>query len=949
MIANPFLVKEITVYFYQRFISIVKKWILNIIRTAKKILQLCMLNVSWIIKISKFAFSPIQTLIIIVILPPLRPLIFVTESIIGMPIIASTDDQVSLIPRFFTRRFTDLTTAGSTSYFDGVYSWVYSLFENNDIQANIEETPTAPIEPNHVERLYLDPYFTHDNPLAQNMMMEILIWIETENLPRLVSLEDRDFEKIRHWFDYQYPEFLSKSVLIELFSTHRETRLKRMIEFMTTDANAGDLVTAIATLIAISFNIQSPIPVNFTVGSDVPNISRRPFERFIENMANTLQSSQSTFLCDFILSNLTDGNITVDIINKQWTDKNSTSNQKYHGAPFIDEFLQHPFIKFDPKPSKFRIFNRILFWFKRLFITNAKLLQDTELNFLRLYANKTLKDLHTLQELFWFQPSQHPRLIPMPSSSLRASTLNTEDYELEYLIGLNEMLEDEISTPAEIPDVPLERQLTHAEQMNMLRNGPNDEFLRLDISFYEQSIIYPGQALQNPTFDSDGSVIMGQVIGDAIRQRGNRALSDSFHQYQSYAPRLIDPPTSELRLDHEGNEMIEEEDHIISSHTSDDEVNEERNDTIIYASNSPYTPGSIIPAIPPNVFQVPRGGTQGGSQTGSQDDNKDTNIIEETNTFSQPFRLRSFSWPMVKSGFQILPMIPRQPLEPIEPDMNEDAILMSILRDDDDEYVNNSNNPVTSALITSMYHRNPFISDYAQSIIYGSFENDVYRSYSDSGFEKFDKNGFAVTKRDLIEEYNERIAIQDRESVTRNVIEEDSKEMIGQELESDIEESPEEDNNNSLNTSVQNILDDLSGTDNNDEDQTQDTTLIPSTQILTPAVQNTLDDLSGTDENDEEQTQDSTLIPSTQIPNPGVQNILDDLLGEDTEDLSHHTQDLDQNQPTISVTQSISDHTDIEQTQEIALTPPTQPVDTNVEGTYIKFIFYNIYILKNLL
>ncbi|KAI7894805.1 uncharacterized protein EV154DRAFT_477907 [Mucor mucedo] len=983
-IAHPFLVKEIVTFFYQEFISWIKSSLKDLAIKCIPSLWLLMCAMRWVevsvskiltvnvvvIKVLKFAFFPLWILkiVFLVVLSPFARLIIKTiEYTIGMPIIATADTQVSLIPRSFTRRFTDVAPAGSTSYFDRVYTWVRSLVQGGDMQAGSEEShantvETNPSETNPVRPLYLAPNLGEDTEFVQNTIMTLLTWIEQQKLPRLENLADRDGDAISHWFQFQSPELLCRGVLTELFSVHRDTRLEKMLEFFATDTESRDLAIAIATLLLISFDIKMPLPVRLIVGHQVPNVPRRPFERFVENMADTLQSSRSTLMCDFMLANLTDSTIAAEIVNKQWTDKNSTSNKKKPVPAFITEFIEQPFIVSDPKPSKFRFLKRALFWFKRTF-TKAGLAQDAELKFLRLYADKTLKDLHELQELFWFQPGQHPRLIATPSSSLRASSMDTEDYEVEHYNLVHEILEDVPSTPTEIPDIPPERQVNHNELRDLIDAGPDVDIRRLDRSYYAQRLLRAGQRLTHPKYDSNDMTVKGEVIGSPFSSLRNINLSGTYTpeinnerppiQYQQYPARLIEPAAgctweweSEIAL-YGSNHGSEE-----GERGSDGEDNERRS------------------------------GSEKNESGSDKENNSQGNLAmieaEETDIPARTIRLRSFSWPMVSSGSQILPRTNRQPSEDIVPGMSDDAILMAILRDDDDEYVNDPNNPITSDLIASMYHRNSYVSTYAQSIIYGSFEADFHRSCSSAGSEYFDNNGFPIDKDGIFREklddyiserYNNLATITEADD--DQITQEGGEQLSEQEQENLTElitnDNSENDNNNALdpgsNSNDHSSMDGLLGTENIERIQditfdfpslTEGNLSGPTSQNLNPGVQNILDDLSDDNVDEElaqstivtplEQTQDIALTP----PVLGVQNILDDLTDDNVDEElvqstivnpPEQTQDIALTPPVLGVQNILDDLSDDnvdeelaqstivtppEQTQDIALTPPTQ-------------------------
>lgn len=521
---NPFIVKHKLVYFYHIILSGIKtgidyciadfgKTIGSAKMVVMNVLKQCIYGVPVVIKILNYAFMPLwvlRLLAYILLGPSIWLLIFIIETAIGIPITAFTIDPISLISQFFIMRF------GSS-----MHNGVLSHDKPSTSHANVKKIPVVPIEPPPVNRLYLDPHLTGNDERILNAMVTIMSWIEIQNLPRLNSLADRNTDKM-HWFNYQSPKLLSKGVLIELFSTHRDTRLKKIIEFITIKKESKDLAGAISLLLSISFSIRSPIPINFTVGLEVPNITRRPFERFIENMMTTLQSSQSTFICDFMLANLTDGTNTVNILNNQWNDKESTSNQKHYGAPFIDEFLLQPFMLKDPT-DKLCLFNRLLIWFKHKFTNHLS--QDIEIKFLHSSTDKILRDLHALQEIFWFQqPTQHPHLI----SSLDSSTIDTEDYEQELLENVNEILQDSISQPTDIPDVPIERQLTRQDQIFMIEN-----FRHYD--FNEELVGSSGKQLNSGNME--GLYQQKQSMSSTDRQ-----ISSPHHhfQYPHYAARLFE-------------------------------------------------------------------------------------------------------------------------------------------------------------------------------------------------------------------------------------------------------------------------------------------------------------------------------------------------------------------------------------------------------------------------
>lgn len=62
----------------------------------------------------------------------------------------------------------------------------------------------------------------------------------------------------------------------------------------------------------VALDIPVITPVHFRIGLEVPNIPRRPFEKFLEAMTTTLQSSRHPFICDYMLANLTHGTIAGD-------------------------------------------------------------------------------------------------------------------------------------------------------------------------------------------------------------------------------------------------------------------------------------------------------------------------------------------------------------------------------------------------------------------------------------------------------------------------------------------------------------------------------------------------------------------------------------------------------------------------------------------------------------
>ena len=195
----------------------------------------------------------------------------------------------------YRQKFRDLGWGAEAKTYDGsIYANMHTFtFPNDEDRANQEEVNEITKQQ---ETLF--PFKFADINI-QEAISSIIKWLQVQEAPKLECLDSPVVKE-------QDEKTACKTMLIELFSCHRDTRLQKLLDFVKRPENTNTISVAITRLITCALDV--PLP-------DYSEHS--PLSGIIDLINDSLRTSSSMFLCDYVLLCLTDESLTTKLLESE--------------------------------------------------------------------------------------------------------------------------------------------------------------------------------------------------------------------------------------------------------------------------------------------------------------------------------------------------------------------------------------------------------------------------------------------------------------------------------------------------------------------------------------------------------------------------------------------------------------------------------------------------------
>lgn len=304
-------------------------------------------------------------------------------------------------------------------------------------------------------------------------------------------------------------DLFSRKIIVELFTTHRSTRLNALLHYLNDSVSdfseSEALAGALSTLIIITIGFPQSFHVN----------SSSKF-RFIDSiMVDALRSSQDSLVFDFVLHYLVAPSacknpLFQDVVDKHV--KNTLISNKY-STPILNAFL---------KPSSMLavvpgIKNGLFGYKLRSYVIYSFYNSEQRDTFVNIFEKHTqdilseIKDIHSLLRNHKCS-SGGENLLPTSPPSIDKITLDLEKYELVFVGPDADEIHNMYDSNTFKKDI-----ITCRERYDLIKSKIERLQANVNIDLYHKTYTHP---ITTKCFD--------------ILQRSHEALISSFKQYQDH-------------------------------------------------------------------------------------------------------------------------------------------------------------------------------------------------------------------------------------------------------------------------------------------------------------------------------------------------------------------------------------------------------------------------------
>lgn len=235
--------------------------------------------------------------------------------------------------------------------------------------------------------------FKHKNKDIEHAINYIAVWLEIKSLQ---NLETPYGPVAQHPTD----KYICKSVLIELFSTHRSSRLHFMLNYLSEPSNfmtSVNLADSVAKLILFALQVSLDRQVD----------KQSALSDLLATFTDCLLSSSETFFCDYILYVLTDIYIGGLLASNNDEEQGVEKQDFFSDSTTVLKFEQHPFMKPIVLRKSGLNINDVPKWldktlpFAEANRTNEALVRKSYHQIFDSYCDMVLNNLHRFQSKFY--------------------------------------------------------------------------------------------------------------------------------------------------------------------------------------------------------------------------------------------------------------------------------------------------------------------------------------------------------------------------------------------------------------------------------------------------------------------------------------------------------------------------------------------------------------------